>query len=169
MVPDDYQVFKKTTWADELHNPFRWDIFVLSLAISGFATFIAALVMDNTLIQFYLIISPWRDAMWSAIFATICSFFVAPIIWKIGLVTFPQYLLAAMAVFVPLTVLSTLLMGLHYDIIISISKDIVDLPENQKWVLTAYIRLARSAVLIPVYLLVFWYVFHRVFKMKHRL
>ena len=39
--------------------------------------------------------------------------------------------------------------------------------DSQLWATTAYVRIARSAILFPVYISVFWLVFHRMFAMAH--
>ena len=157
--------------ADHLEQrtqPFRWDIFLLCLTAGGVAIFIVGIVFDNLLHIFDVSISSWREALWSAVFGVLFSIPIAPMLWRLGLVTLPQYLLGAMAVFVPLTILSALLMSGFYDIKITVPDFDNDAAASQVWALTAYIRLARSAIFVPVFLITFWFTYHRVFKMEPR-
>lgn len=149
-------------------QPFRPGTYLACLGVSALAVFGAGLVVDNGLRMFDVGISPWREAMWSAIFSFLFSVPIAPILWRLGLVTLPQYLLGAMAVVVPLTILSALAMSQFYDIMIRVPGFDDDTPVSQVWVLTAYIRLARSALYVPIFLFTFWYSFHRVCNMAAR-
>lgn len=141
-------------------RPFQWDIFIACLGVSGLAVFICGLLMDNMLRLFDIGISPWRDALLSGFFSFLFSIPIAPALWRLGLVTLPQYLLGAMAVFVPLTILSTIVVSPSHDIMIKVPGFDDDAPANQLWALTAYIRLARSAIFVPVFLFTFWFSYH---------
>ena len=141
-------------------RPFRWSIFIACLAASGVTVSFCGILIDNLLRMFDVGISPWQDAFWSGVFAFLFSIPIAPALWRLGLVTLPQYLLGAMAVFVPLTIVSTIIMSQSYDIMIRVPGVDEDAPANQVWALTAYIRLARSAIFVPVFLFTFWFTYH---------
>lgn len=141
-------------------RPFRWPTFIACLAASGLTVTFCGILIDNLMRMFDIGISPWRDALWSGVFAFLFSIPIAPALWRLGLVTLPQYLLGAMAVFVPLTIVSTIIMSQSYDIMIRVPGFDEDVPANQVWALTAYIRLLRSAIFVPVFLFTFWFTYH---------
>jgi hypothetical protein len=145
---------------------FRFDWFAVCLTAGGLAVFLSGVVIDNILQMFDIAIASWQEAGWSAIFGTIFAAAVAPFFWRFGLVTLPQYLLGATGLFVPLTMLSVAVMNFFWDVRITGPDFGGDAMPSQVWALTAYVRIARSAVFMPVFLLTFWFMFHRVYKMK---
>lgn len=149
-------------------RPFRWDCFMACILSGGVAVFITGILIDNILQMFNIGISSWQEAAWSGIFSVIFSAPIAHVFWRFGLVSLPQYLLGATGLFVPLTILSALLMTLFWDIRITAPDFDGNALPSQVWALTAYVRIARSAFFVPVYLLTFWFMFHRVCRMKPR-
>ena len=149
----------------ETMQPFRWPAFLISLFASFVAMLLFALVMDNTLRAFGIGISNWFDSLWDSALATVCSFFVAPIFWRIGLVTLPQYLLGASALVIPTTILSVLILSQFHDVGISVPGIDSQTHTTQYVATSAYIRLFRSILCVPIYLGVFYWVFHISFGM----
>lgn len=152
----------------EMLLPFRWPAFLISLFASFVAMFLFALVMDNTLRAFGIGISNWFDSLWDSALATVCSFFIAPIFWRIGLVTLPQYLLGASALVIPTTIISVLILSQFHDVGISVPGIDSQTHTTQYLAISAYIRLFRSILCVPVYLGVFYWMFHISFGMDPR-
>lgn len=149
-------------------RPFRWDCFLICMATGGVAVFVSGVLMDNILQMFDIGITSWQEALWSAVFSVIFSVPIAPIFWRFGLISLPQYLLGATGLFVPLTMVSVAIMNIFHDVRITAPDFNSDALASQVWALTAYVRIARSAVFVPVFLLTFWFMFHRVCRMKPR-
>lgn len=140
-------------------RPFTWAGFVMALAVAGLAQFAVALGLDAALRQAGLALHPWRDAAWSVLVGGISSFFIAPVFWRMGLVNLPQYLIGAFAVMAPITVLSFVLLA-------SVDRGLIAAPwaaahlPGHAIALTAYVRLIRAVVLVPVWLGAFYWVYH---------
>ena len=124
------------------------------------------LIVDNLLRAFGIGISGWFDSLWDSILASFCGFIVAPIFWRIGLVTLPQYLLGAFALVVPITLVSILILSQFHNVGIEMPGINHQSHPNQYVALTAYIRLFRSMIFTPVYLACFYWMFHVALGMK---
>src|SRR5262245_11857870 len=122
------------------NRPFCWDYFMICILSGGVAVFFSGLLIDNVLQMFNIGISSWKEALWSAVFSVIFSGPIAPVFWRFGLVSLPQYLLGATGLFVPLTILSALIMYFFYDIRITAPDFDSDAIASQVWALTAYVR-----------------------------
>lgn len=146
-------------------NPFQWSAFIASLLFSAFLMFLFGLVMDNSLRIFGVGISAWIDAMWDSSMAAIFGFLVAPIFWRIGLVTFPQYLLGAFALMVPITILSVLILSRFHDVGVEVAGIDTESFPNQYFAITAYVRLIRAMIFVPFFLAAFYWWFHVAFGM----
>ena len=149
-------------------RPFRWDCFLICMATAGLAVFVSGVLMDNILQMFDIGIASWQEALWSAVFSVMFSIPIAQVFWRFGLISLPQYLLGATGLFVPLTMASVAIMNIFYDVRITAPDFNSDALASQVWALTAYVRIARSAVFVPVFLLTFWFMFHRVCRMRPR-
>ena len=152
----------------EIQQPFRWPGFFLSLFASSIVMFMFGLMMDNTLRAFGIGISSWFVSLWDSFLGSFFGSFIAPIFWRLGLVTFPQYLLGASALVVPITILSVLVLSQFHDVGINVPGIDSELHPNQHFATTAYIRLFRSMLFVPVYLAFFYWMFHVSFGMKPR-
>ncbi|WP_419914541.1 hypothetical protein [Hoeflea sp.] len=152
----------------EVQQPFQWSGFFLSLFGASTVMFLFGLLMDNTLRAFGIGISSWFDSLWESFLGTFFGSFIAPIFWRIGLITFPQYLLGAFALVVPITILSVLFLSQFRDVGISVPGIDSELHPNQHFATTAYIRLFRAMLFVPVYLAFFYWMFHVSLGMKPR-
>lgn len=142
---------------------FGWPQFLVGVVAGAVMIFTVGLVMDQALIALGVPLSPVRDAAYSAIFGFV---FAAPgllAVWRIGIVTLRQYILAALILFAPLTVLSLFLVQLFDDVILSAPWLPTGDIDAHDLAYTAYVKIARSAVLTPFFLLGFWAVYHRAF------
>jgi len=148
-------------------RPFRWPQYLTSHLVSSLAILAVGLVLDNMLRAFGIGISPWKDAVYSALSGFIIASPLVPLLWRVGLVTGPQYVLGGLSVFVPATLLSVLVISQFDSILVMVPGFEGHADDSQLWATTAYVRIARSAILFPVYILVFWLVFHRMFAMAH--
>lgn len=146
-------------------RPFTWRGFMLALVMSSVIMFFFGLVMDNTLRLFGVGISPWKDALWDCVMATFFGSLIAPIFWRLGLCTFPQYLLGAFALVVPITICSALVLSQFHDVRIVVpGLDAVSFP-NQSFAISAYVRLIRAVIYVPVYLASFYWIYHIALRM----
>lgn len=152
----------------ERPQPFRWPAFFISLLASSVVMFLFGLMLDNTLRAFGVGISGWFDSLWDSFLGTFFGSFVAPIFWRIGLVTFPQYLLGASALVVPITILSVLVLSQFHNVWIEVPGISSEAHPNQYFATTAYIRLFRAMLFVPVYLAFFYWMFHVSFGMEPR-
>lgn len=144
---------------------FRWPVFLFSLFVSAFVMFLFGLTMDNTLRLFGIGISPWFDSLWDSFLGVFFASFIAPLFWRIGLVTFPQYLLGAFALAAPITIISVLVLSRFYDVSVDVPGINSAAFPDQSFAISAYVRLIRAVVFIPVFLWVFYWVFHIYFGM----
>lgn len=127
--------------------------------------FLFGLAMDNSLRIFGIEISAWVDALWDSFMVIVFGSFMGPVFWRIGLVTFPQYLLGALALVVPISAISVLLLSRFYNVGIEIPGiDSDDFP-NRFIAVTAYVRLMRAMVSVPVFLGAFYWIYHVSFGM----
>lgn len=149
-------------------QPFKWSGFFLSLCASSFVMFLFGLMLDNSLRAFGIGISGWIDSLWDSFMGTFFGSFIAPIFWRMGLLTFPQYLLGASALVVPITILSVLVLSQFHEVGIYVPGIDSELHRNQYLATTAYIRLFRSMLFVPVYLAFFYWIFHVSLGMKPR-
>lgn len=149
-------------------QPFRWPVFFVSLMASSLVMFLFGLLMDNTLRIFGVGISSWFDSLWDACLGTFFGAIVAPIFWRIGLVTFPQYLLGAFTLVVPITLLSVIVLSQFHNVEIEVPGIASDAYPNQLIAISAYVRLFRAMIFVPVYLAFFYWIFHISFAMEIR-
>ena len=149
-------------------QPFKWAGFFISLFGASIAMFLFGVLMDNTLRAFGIGISSWFDAAWESFLGSFFGAFVAPIFWRIGLVTFPQYLLGAFALMVPITILSVLVLSRFHDVGIDVPGIDFETHPNQYFATSAYIRLFRSMLFVIVYLATFYWIFHILIGMEPR-
>lgn len=152
----------------ETPQPFRWPVFFISLIASSVAMFLFGLAMDNTLRAFGIGISSWFDSLWESFLGILFGSFVAPIFWRIGLGTFPQYLLGASALVIPISILGVLVLSQFHDVGISVPGIDPAIHSTQYIATSAYIRLFRSMIFVPVYLGAFYWIFHISFGMEPR-
>lgn len=140
---------------------FKWTTFLITQIPCGFVTFIAALFVDNALRHFGVQIHPWREAIISGVAGMFFSSLFVPLLWRLNLVTVPQYMIGAIGIFVPATLLSLLVVAQFQPLIIDVnSLEFVD-GDTRAWAMSMYVRIARSALLVPVYIFMFWLVYHR--------
>lgn len=144
---------------------FRWSIFLFSLFVSASVMFLFGLAMDNTLRLFGIGISSWFDSLWDSFLGVFFATFIAPVFWRIGLVTFPQYLLGAFALAAPITIISVLVLSRFYNVSIEVPGINSAAFPDQSFAVSAYVRLIRAVIFIPVFLWVFYWVFHICFGM----
>jgi hypothetical protein len=148
-------------------KPFRWPHYLTSHLVCSLAVLAVGLVLDNILRAFGIGISPWKDAMYSALSGFFIASPLVPLLWRVGLVTGPQYVLGGLSVFVPATLLSVLVISQFDSILVAVPGFEGMEGDSQVWATTAYVRIARSAILFPVYIFFFWLIFHRLFGMAH--
>jgi hypothetical protein len=141
-------------------RPFTWPGFLGSLFVSAMIMFAFGLLTDNSLRLFGIGISAWKDALWDCVMALFFGSIVAPLFWRIGLVTFPQYLLGAFALVVPMTIVSALVLSRFHDVSIDVPGiDAAAFP-NQSFAISAYVRLIRAVIYVPVFLASFYWIYH---------
>jgi hypothetical protein len=141
-------------------DPFTWQGFLAALFLSSVAMFFFGLAMDNALRLFGIGISAWQDALWDSCMAFFFGSFVAPLFWRIGLITFPQYLLGAFALVVPITIISVLALSRFHDVRVEVPGiDALSFPD-QSFAISAYVRLIRAVIYVPFFLGVFYFIYH---------
>ncbi len=137
-----------------------WHAYLLAHLGAGLSLLLCALLTDNLMRQFGIDIHPWKEALASSLAGIVFAAPLLLVLWRLGLVTIPQYMLGAITLFIPATLLS--LIGIYFfePILIEISGMNVN-NTSQSWAATIYLRIARSAVLFPVYIVAFWYIYHK--------
>ncbi|MEM8754216.1 MAG: hypothetical protein AAGF90_14665 [Pseudomonadota bacterium] len=141
-------------------RPFAWGPFILGLFAGSGASLLVALPLDAALIGFGVPLHPWRDALWSAFFGLV---FAGPgilAVWRIGITTLPQYILGSMILFAPLTVISLLIANVVDDMVLTAPWAPGEEISAHDLAYTAYVRIARSAVLVFPFLIGFCAVYH---------
>ena len=150
------------------NKKFTWRPFLLTQLPCGLFTILFALILDNLLRQFGVDIHPWKEALVSGLAGIFFSSLFVPLLWRLGLITVPQYILGALGLFIPATLLSLLAIYQFHPIIIDIAGlDLNTQSDSEAWAMTIYIRITRSAVLFPVYIFIFWLVYHKYLGNKH--
>lgn len=140
--------------------PYDRKLFLIAVCAGGAAIFAVGLALDSILISFGVELSPWRDAFYSGLFGVI---FGAPgllAVWRIGVMTLRQYILAALILFAPLTVLSLIALAAFENVVIEAPWAGGEEISAHDLAFTAYVRIARSAVLTPFFIAAFWYFYH---------
>ena len=129
---------------------------------------VCAVILDNTLRYFGIEIHPWKEAVFSGLAGIFFSSLFVPVLWKLGLITVPQYILGALGVFVPATLISLAVIYHFHPIIIDIAGlDFDSTDDSKAWAISIYIRILRSAVLFPIYIFAFWLIYHKYLGNKH--
>jgi len=141
-------------------RPYTRRGFVLALLFAGGVLFFVGLVLDVALRLGGIGVSVWIEAFWSATLGTICSYFIAPMFWRMGLVTLPQYMVGAFAVMSPIAILSFIPLSQLIGPQVEMPWLDPDAPADHAIALTIYLRLARAAVLVPIYLVAFYWFYH---------
>lgn len=142
-------------------RPFDRNRFLAAVCVGGVILFLVALALDRVLISFGVELHPWRDAFFSGFFGII---FGAPgilAVWRMGVVTLRQYILAALILFAPLTVLSLIVLAAVDDVVIDAPWVGGEAISAHDLAFTAYVRIARSALLTPFFIAAFWWLYHR--------
>jgi hypothetical protein len=141
-------------------KPFSLTLFLAVQPVCGVVSFVFAVFLDNALRTIGIDIHPWKEALTAALggvfFLTTC----APLAWRLGLITLPQYFLAAVWLFMPATIIWLAVGNLFTPIAIDMAQYPADLPDNKVWAISTYIRIVRSAIISPVYILSFWFFYH---------
>ncbi|MCY6381580.1 hypothetical protein [Hoeflea prorocentri] len=166
MSGTDNQMTDKADTTASDGNPFPFRPYLVSHACGGLTVFLLALLLDNILLAFGFSLSAWKGAVYTACVGFILSVLLAPLIWRIGLVTGPHYILGGLALFVPATLVSSLVISQFESIMILLPGGDTIGSASQKWAITAYVRIARAAILFPCYLFAFWLVYHRLFGLS---
>lgn len=133
--------------------------YVVAHALSAVGIFAVTLLIDLTLVSQGARLAAWGEAGASAAFGSILLAPLTLVMWRLGIVRLAQYLLAALVLFPP----ATLLTAMFYPLIgLSIMP-----PEGYPWVdesrLLAFemsVRLVRASVATPIYLFTFWAIYH---------
>lgn len=144
-------------------RPFDWGRFFISVTAGVAAVFVVALALDHVLIAYGVELSRWRDAAWSAAFTYLFAGPGVLAVWRLGVVTLRQYILTALILFAPLTVLSLIALAAFEDVVIAAPWVAGGEISAHDLAYTAYLRIARSAVLMPCYLAAFYFAYHRWF------
>ena len=141
-------------------KPFSIHWFLAVQPACAVVSFICAITLDNTLRIVGVEVHPWKDALTAALggvfFMTTC----APLAWRVGLTTLPQYFLAAISLFMPATIIWLLVTTMITPIQIDMTAVSPDLTETRMWAMSIYIRIVRSAILSPAYIFAFWFFYH---------
>lgn len=146
---------------------FEWWPFLITQIPCGLFTTCCALVLDNVLRQYGVDIHPWREAIISGAAGIFFSSLFVPLLWRLGLVTVPQYMLGALGLFIPATLLSLFVVYAYQPVLIDIAGFEFTPDDNRAWAMTAYIRISRSAVLFPTYIFAFWLIYHKYLGRAH--
>lgn len=141
-------------------HPFGMRGYIAALSFAGVVLFIFGLALDALLRLMGIGVVLGIEAFWSAFLGTVCSFFIARLFWRMGLVTLPQYMVGAFAVMTPIAIISFVplsqLIGAQVDMP-WLGQDVSD---DHAIALTVYLRLGRAAVLVPIYLMAFYWYYH---------
>ncbi len=145
-------------------KPFSIWVFLAVQPVCALIQFAVGIGLDNTLRELGVNIHPWKEAFYAALggifFMTTC----APLAWRVGLVTIPQYFLAAMALLMPATIIWLFLFSPFSPIQFEVAHLDVAADDSRALAMSIYIRIARSTILSPVYVLTFWYLYHHILR-----
>ena len=141
-------------------KPFSVYIFLAVQPVCALVQFIVGLGIDNSLRELGVDIHPWKEAFYAALGGIFFMSTCTPISWRLGLVTLPQYFLAAIAMFMPATIIWLFLFSPIAPIQFEITELNARIDEGRTLAMSVYIRISRSLVLTPVYVLTFWYLYH---------
>lgn len=147
-------------------RPFTQRGYITALVFAGICLFVFGLAFDAVLRAFGIGVAPWFEAFWSAVVGVIVSYPVARVFWRMGLVTYPQYLIGAFTIMAPIALLSFLPVMLLYGTTIEMPWAGVIIPQEQAIALTIYVRLARAVLLVPVFLAAFTWFYHVHLRME---
>jgi len=142
-------------------RPFGWRPFIIALLASGAATGVSALILDEILIAYGVSLTRYWDAFYSGFFGL---GFAGPgilIVWRLGVVTLQQYLLCSFILMSPLTILSLVFVSITQDVVLQAPWDPAMTISAHDLAYTGYVRIARSAILVPIFLIAFTLVYHR--------
>lgn len=141
-------------------RPYRRRGLLAALGFAASALFVAALALDRGLRGLGIAMHLWADAAWSVAVATVAAYFAARLFWRVGLTSLAHYMIGGFALMTPLTIASFL--GPYLVDATLIRTNWIAAPQTlgHQILLTTLVRLIRAALLVPVFLLAFYWFYH---------
>ncbi len=139
---------------------FHWQTYLFAHLCGGLGIFVTGYLVDAALASQGVRLVQGADAFVSMCLGMFCAIPVVYYVWRLGVYRLLDYFLACLITFTPATIGTALI----YPIIDpSIAAPVSMLPMSDE-ALAAFsmsVRLIRAGFLAPIYMLVFWLVYHR--------
>lgn len=141
-------------------KPFAWPPYLLAVFAGAVACFLLALVIDWALNLYNVPIRLWLDAFYSA--AAMMAFGPFALIggWMIGVRRFREALLLTLVLLGPMTAVSATAIALLDGFVIEMPSEAAAGLSPQDIAFDAYVRIMRSALLVPPSLYVVFLVYY---------
>ncbi|MEM7523751.1 MAG: hypothetical protein AAF360_08360 [Pseudomonadota bacterium] len=141
-------------------TPIRWAHFVLAQIASVACLSAAGFFIDTALIGLGVRLALRIEVLILAAYGFLLSAPLAFVIWRLGIVKLPQYLLAALAIFPPAAIAISAASA-HFGVVIAppVGYPWSDADHIMAFDMSA--RLIRAGFLSPLYMLMFWIVYQR--------
>ena len=150
-------------------KPFHWRDFLIATTFGGAATtLLLALILDTALIELGVPLRFWTDAWHSGAGSAVLFPLGVIGVWKLGVIEMRHHILAAMVLFGPATIIVAAIVALMEGQVISAPDVAAGGPTPQEIAFIAYVRIARSAFLVPPSILAFFYIYHHIFRRRPR-
>lgn len=131
----------------------------MALGLTAAVQLAAALAIDTALRACGVDLHPWRDAVGTVLCALPLTICVPLVSWRMGLITLRQYLAGGFAITAPvLTLVFVMLIAADHALIAPAWLPRQEIPPDIAR--TAYFRLIRAAVLVPIWLTAFHWAYH---------
>lgn len=138
---------------------FHWPTYLIAHLCGGFGIFITGYLVDAALASQGVDLVQGADAFVSMCLGLLCATPVVYYVWRLGVYRLMDYFLACLICFTPATI-GTAFIYPVIDLSIAPPASMLPMSDDALAAFSMSVRLIRAGFLAPVYMLVFWLVYH---------
>ena len=147
---------------------FHWRTYIFAHFCGGVGIFVTGNLVDAALASQGVDLVQGADAFVSMCIGLICAPPIVYYVWRLGVYRLLDYFLACLITFTPATI-GTAFVYPVIDLTIAPPASMLPMSEDALAAFSMSVRLIRAGFLAPVYMLVFWAVYHAWQKRDPRL
>lgn len=139
---------------------FHWQTYIFAHLCGGVGIFITGYLVDAALASQGVRLVQGADAFISMCLGLVCATPAVYYIWRLGVYRLLDYFLACLICFTPATIATAFIYPV-IDLSIAPPASMLPMSEDALAAFSMSVRLIRAGFLAPIYMLVFWLVYHR--------